>query len=478
MTDGSLQITGGLFLTPFRGQVDAVASLLAERGISGWTASTVHCQQGGEADVVIFDTVHASSTAWPYDEWKRLVNVAISRARQQLILLASRAEMDAPYLRPLSVSLSPRFLRGRGGRLVWHTPPEATQSPTTHAIAEANSGYHFGERHRLGDQIESRHRLSLVLSAEQQRLCDLTLDGRPRLVRGVAGSGKTVVLARWLTQTLAKTADRPDHCIWVVFANRSLQSMIDNAIEQTWQQIHPGKSLPLDRVQLHHVREVLNAMLPEVGLQLETFGFDYDAAAKAYLSQRGSTNLPPRCDALFIDEGQDMGPGTLQLLSSLVRQFDPADANSRNVNIFYDNAQNLYGRGTPRWSQMGLDMRGRSTVMTESFRGTRPIVETAQNVLYRLQPPGNDPDHKEAVDRGLIEPTIDGEQTWWRVHFNQVEGPRPRFRCFPTWQRQATAIAEDLRRLIVNQKVQPSTSRSFTTVSRSEIGCSGICVNP
>src|SRR5216684_3349147 len=49
--------------------------------------------------------------------------------------------------------------------------------------------------------------------------------------------------------------------------------------------------------------------------------------------------------------------------------------------IFYDDAQNLYGRRRPTWLDIGLDMRGRSIVMDKSFRNSRQIIEPAFNVL-------------------------------------------------------------------------------------------------
>ena len=52
------------------------------------------------------------------------------------------------------------------------------------------------------------------------------------------------------------------------------------------------------------------------------------------------------------------------------------------MNLFYDNAQNIYDRGMPKWSDLGVDLRGRSTVMHESFRSTQPITEFALNVHY------------------------------------------------------------------------------------------------
>jgi hypothetical protein len=99
--DPALRRVTGLFISPYKAQAKAIATLLASNSLSSWSSSTVHSQQGAEADVVIFDTVNAGSYSWPYDEWKRLVNVALSRAKESVIVLASRAEMQEPYLRPL-----------------------------------------------------------------------------------------------------------------------------------------------------------------------------------------------------------------------------------------------------------------------------------------------------------------------------------------------------------------------------------------
>jgi hypothetical protein len=438
-----------MFISPFKAQAKDIASYLAKNELHSWSASTVHSEQGSEADIVVFDTVNAGSYSWPYDEWKRLVNVALSRSREVVIVLSSRAEMEEPYLRPLLKHLAPRILKRQGKKLTWEAVPlKAEYSPPNSALMRnANS---------IGDQITKRKELRPVLSHEQERLCRLGLDGKPRLVRGVAGSGKTVVLAHWLMQTVKRLAGQQNIRIWAVFANRSLQSLIGDSIESAWEKETGGQSFPWSRVSLQHVREILDVLLPEVGLSLQTGDFDYDAAAAKYLSRKPLEDIAPRCDALFIDEAQDMGPNTLKLLARIVRQADDADANSRSVNIFYDNAQNIYDRGAPTWSELGLDMRGRSTVMKESFRSTKPITEFALNVLYRLQPPESNPDHKEMVARGLIERTERNGTDWWTVRFNQVDGPKPEFRQYTNLDQEFQAIAEYCRNLIEVEGVQPS----------------------
>ncbi|TWU49318.1 AAA domain-containing protein [Rubripirellula reticaptiva] len=453
-SDPTLRSADGLFISPFKAQAKVVHSFFAANNLESWMASTVHSQQGSEADVVIFDSVNAGSYGWPYDEWKRLVNVALSRSREAIIVLSSRAEMEEPYLRPLLKHLSPRIVQRNNNRLAWTEVPLKTDYKLP-AIHEEKAEYQANKSSSIGTQLAKRKDLRPVLSHEQERLCGLELDGKPRLVRGVAGSGKTVILAHWLMQTVQRLDD-PNARIWAVFANRSLQSLIGESIVSAWEKETDGKPFPWDRVELHHVKEILEVMLPEVGLSAKSYGFEYDDAAEAYLEQRAADQISARCDALFIDEAQDMGPNTLKLLSSIVRQSDESDENSRSVNIFYDNAQNIYGRSTPKWSELGLDMRGRSTVMKESFRSTKPITEFALNVLYRLQPPETNPDHKELVARGLIEQTKREGTDWWNVRFNQVDGPNPQFRQFMNLDQEFDGIADYCRELIAEQGVQPS----------------------
>lgn len=96
--DPVLAKSTGFFISPFAAQASAMRQFFSQKGLSGWRSSTVHSQQGTEADIVIFDTVNAGSYGWSYDEWQRLINVGVSRAKHCCILLASRSEMQEPYL--------------------------------------------------------------------------------------------------------------------------------------------------------------------------------------------------------------------------------------------------------------------------------------------------------------------------------------------------------------------------------------------
>lgn len=437
----------GLFISPFKAQARRVAKFFAERKAEHWMASTVHGQQGAEANLVIFDTVNAGSYSWPYDEWKRLVNVALSRARECVIVLASRAEMNEPYLRPLTRRLSPRILGRHGHSPGWEEVPVERDFPVPALIA--------GNPDLLGHQLVKRKAMRPVMSSDQQRLCGLQMDGGPRLVRGVAGSGKTWVLAHWLQKTIKQWEDRPDAKAWAIYANQALRYLIAETIQDAWSGENPRQPFPWQRAELLHIREVLTRLLREVGQTLEHDDWKYDSAAARYLAAKPVEEIEPRCDAMFIDEAQDLGPNTLKLLTALVRPNHPTDSKSRAVNIFYDNAQNIYSQGTPKWADIGLDMRGRSTVMKESFRSTRPITEFALNVLYALRSPESDPDHRELMARGLIEETSRLGKTWWRVRFNQVDGPPPVVKPYQGYEHGFDAVGDRIMQLVRDEGVQP-----------------------
>jgi AAA domain/UvrD-like helicase C-terminal domain len=462
-SDSGVRQSNGLFISPYKAQAQAIANLFSAWGIRSWEASTVHSQQGTEADIVIFDTVNAGSYNWPFDEWKRLVNVALSRAREAVIVLASRSEMDEPYLKPLIRSLTPSHLIEDGNCVRWERVSDTPSVRRATKISESNAIYETKQNATcdMGKQIRQRKDMTPVLSHEQQRLTNLSLDGKPRLVRGVAGSGKSIVLCNWLAKTVKRMERDKNVRIWAVYANRSLHKLLRESVESSWSRLWKDElfekpSFPWEKVSLLHVKDVLAGMLPSASLSMDDFEFNYDRAAEEFLNRQDSKELLPRCSALFIDEAQDMGPSTLKLLLSVVEQSDEDDPNSRSAHIFYDNAQNIYGRKTPKWSEFGLDMRGRATIMRESFRSTTPIAELAVNVLHRLKPFDQRQDHNELMGMGLIEKSQRNGEEWLRVKFNQIDGPKPIFHAFDSRHDEIGAIAGHLKHLIQKEGISPT----------------------
>jgi len=100
-------------IVPFRAGVYSYRKWLRERGLDGIEVGTIHTYQGREKRVIIFDTIMTGEltqygrirhyTVRPFDEDKnglsvpRLLNVALSRAKDRLILVADMRHIEAVY---------------------------------------------------------------------------------------------------------------------------------------------------------------------------------------------------------------------------------------------------------------------------------------------------------------------------------------------------------------------------------------------
>lgn len=87
-----------LVLSPFRPQRSLLAEACRDRGLGEGLASTIHRAQGSESKTVVVDlTAYAADPVprfYRSDECDKLINVAISRARDRLIIIGSRAMLD------------------------------------------------------------------------------------------------------------------------------------------------------------------------------------------------------------------------------------------------------------------------------------------------------------------------------------------------------------------------------------------------
>lgn len=85
-------------ITPFTNQRDCINRRLRENGISELQCGTVHAFQGDEKDVILFSLAITDQTFGKTYGWlknnKELINVATSRAKEQLILLSSSRNLQ------------------------------------------------------------------------------------------------------------------------------------------------------------------------------------------------------------------------------------------------------------------------------------------------------------------------------------------------------------------------------------------------
>lgn len=85
-------------ITPFVNQRKLIEEELARAKIKNVTCGTVHAFQGDEKDVILFSTAITERTQASTYEWlknnKELINVATSRAKDKLIILSSKKNLE------------------------------------------------------------------------------------------------------------------------------------------------------------------------------------------------------------------------------------------------------------------------------------------------------------------------------------------------------------------------------------------------
>lgn len=85
-------------ITPFVNQRNAIEEAAKEQSLINLSCGTVHAFQGDEKDVVLFSTAITENTKQGTYQWlknnKELINVATSRAKNQLIVLADSSQIE------------------------------------------------------------------------------------------------------------------------------------------------------------------------------------------------------------------------------------------------------------------------------------------------------------------------------------------------------------------------------------------------
>lgn len=229
-------------------------------------------------------------------------------------------------------------------------------------------------------------RLLAVMDLHQEQLAR-SLGGGHRIVRGVAGSGKTLILA-FRAEYLARAAAKP--VLVLCYAN-GIAGRLENAMQERGVE---------DRVHVSTFHSWCYRMLRAYGIAPpgERDIPDYEqrlaasVAAVADAVERG--HIPGgQYDAVLIDEAHDFEPQWLALAAKMV------DPDTRSLMIVYDDMQAIYrGRARPVWSQLGIEAKGRTTVLKVNYRNTAQILAFARRFAADvIGAPGVPADDEAAV---------------------------------------------------------------------------------
>lgn len=209
-------------------------------------------------------------------------------------------------------------------------------------------------------------RLLAVMDMQQELLARSMGEGH-RIVRGVAGSGKTLILA-FRAEQIARAASRP--VLLLSYAN-GISGRLENAMQDRGVE---------DKVVTSTFHSWCFRMLREYGLpapdrkDFDDFNAWYAASVQAVLDAAERGLIPGgQYDAVLIDEAHDFEPQWLALAAKMV------NPDTRALMIVYDDAQAIYkGRKRPVWKQLGIEAAGRTTVLKVNYRNTAQILRFAR----------------------------------------------------------------------------------------------------
>ena len=205
-----------------------------------------------------------------------------------------------------------------------------------------------------------------VMDMHQEQIARSLGEGH-RIIRGVAGSGKTLILA-FRAEYLARGATRP--VLILCYAN-GIAGRLEDAMQNRGVE---------HRVQVLTFHGWCYRMLRTYGIPAPSER-DYPDYAKRLAASVSEVvkavdqgHIPMgQYDAVLIDEAHDFEPQWLALAAKMV------NPRTKALMVVYDDIQAIYqGRERPVWKQLGIEATGRTTVLKVNYRNTAQIVAFAR----------------------------------------------------------------------------------------------------
>ncbi len=258
-----------------------------------------------------------------------------------------------------------------------------------------------------------------VMDLQQEQLARSLGEGH-RVIHGVAGSGKTMLLG-YRAEHLAKAQTAASKPILILCYNEPLAKQLARVM---------GAKGIADRVHAVHFHKWCRDQLVAYGQTLPAQHLPV-GEKMAEMVQRVITGIDRRqipsgqYQAVLIDEGHDFAPEWLRLVVQMV---DPA---TNSLLVLYDDAQSIYERTQKSknfsFKSVGIQAQGRTTILKINYRNTRQILQTASLVAGDLLTP----EDKDEDGVPLLKPVSCGR-----------DGEAPLIVRLPTLREEVAQVAE------------------------------------
>ncbi|HZX71985.1 MAG TPA: 3'-5' exonuclease [Rhodanobacter sp.] len=270
-----------------------------------------------------------------------------------------------PQIYPVALTL-PQIDRVR-----WHLFPELRVEPGSGQFGL------FGPTDAAVRPMEIPD-LVKVMDAQQEQLAR-SIGGEHRIIHGVAGSGKTMILG-FRAMQLARELSRP---ILVLCYNKTLAARLEQLV---------GERGLSEKVQVYNFHKWCRKMLVAYHVELPVQGSEdfFGQMVQKVIDGVDRDQIPRfQYGAVLIDEGHDFEPDWYKLI---VQMIDPV---TNSLLVLYDDAQNIYGNTNRRkisWKSLGVQAQGRTTILKLNYRNTLEILSVARVFAHDLLQSRSDDD--------------------------------------------------------------------------------------
>ncbi|MDR0535167.1 MAG: ATP-binding domain-containing protein [Puniceicoccales bacterium] len=281
-----------------------------------------------------------------------------------------------------------------------------------------------------GSKVKALEESIANLDSQQSAAVVETYEGVQR-IRGLAGCGKTIVLALKVAYLHAR---HPDWLIAVTFNTRSLKKQFENLIttfvleqaneEPDWEKVRiinawgaPGGK---ERTGIYY------EFCRDHGVEYSDFGpakarYGSNKAFESVcdIALQGVKQLAPKYDAILVDEAQDFAPNFLLLCYEYLKE-------PKRLVYAYDELQNLGNRSLPPVEDIfGKNTDGTPRVVIHPAEAGKPKQDIILDTCYRNSRPVLSTAHALGFgvyrDKGLVQ-IFENKTLWFDIGYEAKEG--------------------------------------------------------
>lgn len=293
-------------------------------------------------------------------------------------------------------------------RIRWHLFPEIRIDAPVQSTIFSSAELSDGASTPVADIVR-------IMDIQQEQLARGLGEGH-RVIHGVAGSGKTLILG-FRAQYLAEHMVKP---VLVVCFNISLAARLRNFM------ISKGIS---EKVQVYHFHDWCGEQLRYYNVSVVDGDSAYwERQVESVIKAVDEKQIPrAQYSAVLIDEGHDFEADWLKLITQMI------DPETNSLLLLYDDAQSIYKKKTGlgfSLASVGIKASGRTSILRLNYRNSREILDFA----YRFAKDYFS-EREADIEFQVVEPESAG-----------TSGPNPTVHVLSSWQKEITYCLDTIER--------------------------------